>query len=135
MLWGTCRNTSLLRYWRRLITDWFTPISPTEFRCKWACANNEFRRAFKNAKSSILAKINKKSCLSGFKKLNVLTSPCLYILEITVFFKSNVPLLEALIYTIIILEAIIILKDYYRTKQHRMVVFFKYSFSGRFSFL
>lgn len=56
-------------------------------------------------KSSILAKINRESCLPAFKKLNLLTSPFLYILETAVFFKSNVPLLEVLIYKIIKLEA------------------------------
>lgn len=38
-------------------------------------------------KSSILAQINKESWLPAFKKLNLLTSSCLYIFETTVFFK------------------------------------------------
>lgn len=87
-----------------------------------ACANFQFQRAFKLQKKAIriIAKINfRESCRPAFKNLQLLTLPCLYILETASFCMYKSTLTRGRDIHAYETRG----RDNYRTGKHRTVVY------------
>ena len=62
-----------------------------------SCSQQQFLRVFRLQKKAIriLSKLNyRESCRDAFRKLGLLTLPCLYILEVVLFCKSKCTLVQ-----------------------------------------